>query len=365
MLDVILMALKVEDYELGNWAKNELQVRYGKVAADCIVKAVTLKEEQASKEVIKQLIQKDILDIEETANLILKIKEVRKKDRFSISDIMDMYHSENDFLVRKSKEYIVINYGRYVHNIVHKVYPTYAEKYEEELYHSGLMGLIIAMKGYSVEKGAFTTYSKMFIRHEINSQINFHNNDSTVHYNGVQKKISDAIAQIYDAGYEPSIERIAIMSEIKPEIVKRELDYIERTKFVYLDDGEEEKDEISDYNSSPEHIMLENEKAICIRKCIDSLPETVKQVVILRYQTDFNNEEIAKRLGLTVGQVRNHYQKGLELLRKDSRMCESFGDYMSEADKELAKYNIPVIPTEQEIEQNMAELLTVMSESFD
>lgn len=155
------------------------------------------------------------------------------------------------------------------------------------------------------------------------------------------------------------------MSEIKPEIVKRELDYIERTKFVYLDDGEEEKDEISDYNSSPEHIMLENEKAICIRKCIDSLPETVKQVVILRYQTDFNNEEIAKRLGLTVGQVRNHYQKGLELLRKDSRMCEVFGDYMSEADKELAKYNILVIPTEQEIEQNMAELLTVMSEAFD
>lgn len=152
MLDVILTALKVEDYELGNWSKNEHQVRYGKVAADCIVKAVTLKVEQVSKEVIKQLVQKDILDLEETANLILKIKEVRKKDRFSISDIMDMYHCGNDFLVRKSKEYIVINYGRYVHNIVHKVYPTYAEKYEEELYHSGLMGLIIAMKGYSVEK---------------------------------------------------------------------------------------------------------------------------------------------------------------------------------------------------------------------
>lgn len=359
-LRFLLGIIRIGDYDFKVWAKKKLSKLITENAAKYVYEAVKAKELADSRSFIAKLICLSDIEFEKIPEMISLIIESRKKEKFTISEIMKMYHSEDSFLVQKSKECIVTNYSNYVHDIIHTSYPTYAEKYEEELYHSGLMGLIIAMKNYSEEKGAFTTYSKMFIRHEINEQLNYHNNNTTVHYNGVQKKIADAINKICEDGYEPTVNRIAIMAELKPEVVKRELDYIERTKFVYLDDNPQEADGLIDYNTSPERIAIENERDQCLLECVESLPPDIRKVVWMVFLTDSSYEKIAKELNLSAGQVRNNMKKGLDQLRSDSRLCEVFSDYLGAAEVELAKYNLPVIPTKKELEQDLDDLLNLM-----
>lgn len=342
-MKLVLLAFRFKDREYISWAKAQLGNAFNPRIVSIIQAATCSSDDEECKVHYSVLVQSDLIEAEVAANIMLEIEEVRKKKEPGIAEIMELYHSGNDFLVKKAKEFVVEKYGNYVLNILRKEYPTYAEKYREEMYHSGVMGLITAMKNYNVSKGAFTTYSKLFIKHEINEQINFLNNDTTVHYNAVQRKITEAISAISDEGYEPTVERISIMAEMKPEVVRRELDYIERTKFIYLDDESEDLGDITDYSTSPEKLVIENERYACLQKCIDSLPEVVRKVVWQKYLTSDNNEKIANDLNLSIGQVRNNFQKGLESLRNDRRLCETFYEYLSDADRELMEYLIPVV----------------------
>lgn len=75
----------------------------------------------------------------------------------------------------------------YVYDIIHRHYTSYAQKYGEELYQCGCIGLLTAMVNYDT-RCKFNTYCTKFVLHEISAQINFHNNSTTVHFNNIQKK---------------------------------------------------------------------------------------------------------------------------------------------------------------------------------
>lgn len=58
-------------------------------------------------------------------------------------------------------------------------------------------------------------------------------------------------------------------------------------------------------------IML-NER---LRRLVASLPDSMRQVVVLRYQEDLGPEAIAQTLGMPVNTVKSHLQRGLDILR--------------------------------------------------
>ena len=358
-IEMLLTGILLEDdYSFVDYSKKELVKEYGEDAPALFYMALTEKDENEYMNICDQIKNNENIGAEKGQKVIDAVAAIRKKKviRFPIRDIMTMYHSNETYMVDKSKDFICRNYERYVYEIIHKNYPTYARKYGEELFQCGVMGLITAMKGYKPELGEFTTYSKFFIIHEIQKQVNFHHNDSTTYYNGVQRQIFDAINKLKADGMEPTVTRISIVSEIKPDIVRRELDYIETTKFRYLD-SEDEKEQPSEYDDSPEKIATQNELIKNLFESIEELGKTdgeaIKNVVLMKYKGDKTNEQIAKALNISVGHVKAYYIKALKLLRMNPKLASFYGEYLSDAQQQYSKYRPPKLESAANVKKAM------------
>ena len=53
-----------------------------------------------------------------------------------------------------------------------------------------------------------------------------------------------------------------------------------------------------------------------LEELLQTLPESMRVAVVLRYQEEMSPDEIAKLLGQPVATVKSHLQRGLQLLRK-------------------------------------------------
>ncbi len=356
-----------EDYELYPFAKEKVTETYGNDIAGLICEAMNPDNKESHKmlKIKHELIDSMNLSGHTEADiygLLSDIDSVIKEKRMPISTIMEMFHSEDEFLIKKSKEYVVISYGRYVHSLINRLYSTYAEKMEEELYQCGVIGLLNALPVYDEKKGAFTTLCKPFVMHEITTQINYYHNDTTLHYNTLQKKINEAISKLNNDGLDPTVQRISIITEIRPEIVERELRCMECTKFYYLDaeqDDKDNNDKACEYEETPEAIYERKERTECIFASIKRLPADIRDVMILRYEGAKTNEEIAETLHIKIGKVKSYYQRGLRMMRQDTRLRRLCPEYLSDAERELLKYSMP-ISSKRSVDKEIGDLLSAM-----
>lgn len=346
-----------DDIELDSLIRPQFDKKFGK-GVYAVVKEVLQEgddnEELNLNEIAQRLLE--VCPIDNVVDLILMLPEAKKNERLPISTIMEFYRSEDIDLEKMSKKYIVINFTNYVHDVIHSYYSTYSSKYWEELYHCGVIGLIKAMKNYDEEKGKFTTYSKRFIFHEISEQLNFHKNDSTVYFNNMQKKVQDAKEKLIHDGFEPTVENIALYTDLKPEMVQRELDVIERTKFCYLDD-EEVKKQPSSFSSSPEQLCIEEEKKSAVRDSIERLPYLMRMCIILKYDYDYTNDVIAKMLDITTGKVKTYHNKAIQMMRKDPDLLVHAHDYVDEAETQMLKYAQRPIGTKADADEQIQNVL--------
>jgi RNA polymerase sigma factor (sigma-70 family) len=53
-----------------------------------------------------------------------------------------------------------------------------------------------------------------------------------------------------------------------------------------------------------------------LRQLVASLPENWRAVIVLKYQEDLENEEIARTLGMPVGTVKSQISRALDFLRE-------------------------------------------------
>jgi RNA polymerase sigma-70 factor (ECF subfamily) len=88
-----------------------------------------------------------------------------------------------------------------------------------------------------------------------------------------------------------------------------------------VEDIEQEKSTIYDWSTLPDDILLSEESSAVLRDSIDSLPESMRAVVIMKDVDGFKNEEIAQSLGLSVPAVKSRLHRGRLILR------ETLSDY--------------------------------------
>ena len=342
-----------------------LDEKFGEGARDLMEEAATTKDDVLYAELVQKFKSLSKATEEETEKALSMVDELRKERviRTPITGIMKLYNSGDPDLIRRSKDFIVRTYGKYVFDLIHKNYPTYADKYGDELYNCGCIGLMTAMRGYNVTKGAFTTYCKFFVIHEISTQVNFHRNDSSTYFNGVLRQVTQAKEKLVAQGLEPTVARISMMTDIKTDIVKRELDYIEATRFRYLD-ADDEKEQACEYDETPEHIVSKKAGTEQLFKSIDKLAKTdpnMRSVVLLKYDGTRTNEEISKQLGITIGQVKTLYTRGLRALRHDEGLRSQYGEYLSDAECEMQKYSVPRVESKAGTESRIDDLENILN----
>ena len=83
------------------------------------------------------------------------------------------------------------------------------------------------------------------------------------------------------------------------------------------DDGEELKErEIADMSSEPSEIVIREEKIKKIRELINSLPDDLRDIIIMRDINDLSYGEIAESLDIEIGTVKSRISRAREKLKK-------------------------------------------------
>lgn len=360
-----LLALKTKgDYEIRAIAKEELAKRYGFVVLEIIEDVIHTEKEEELKLKLKILDQIKTLKLEDVSALKKEIMVAMREPKLNMESIMELYRSGNEMLLKKSKEYTVEMFSKYIYSLMNTYHKTYVEKYGEELFQCGVIGILNAMKNYHEDEGAFTTYSKLFIRHEMMTHINFLNNGISVHYTKLHNQIRNAISTLKEEEHEVTVKNIAILTDIKPDIIKREMEYMENTRFVYLDD-EDVTEQVSEYSESPEAIAIQKEQYSTLTESMEHLDSITRSVIYMKYCLGHTNDRIAKENGITVRQVKILCQRGLKKLKEDPCMKRVYADRLSEKDRMMLRFITPVREKVISADDLIDHQLVVFEELFD
>jgi RNA polymerase sigma-70 factor, ECF subfamily len=96
--------------------------------------------------------------------------------------------------------------------------------------------------------------------------------------------------------------------------LRKEKKFTEQTTIEEIDQ-EPSQDYEYDWSTLPDDILLSEESRTILQGSIDSLPEAMRTVVIMKDVEGFSNEEIAQSLGLSVPAVKSRLHRGRLILR--------------------------------------------------
>ena len=79
--------------------------------------------------------------------------------------------------------------------------------------------------------------------------------------------------------------------------------------------GSEPEQDVPDRRMEPDLVLEQDEIGANIMKALDSLPDNLRETMLLRHMDDMPYEEIAQKLDCKVGTVKSRLSRGRELLR--------------------------------------------------
>lgn len=222
----------------------------------------------------------------------------------------------------QAKEQVVKDNLGLVWSIVHRFKNSYYDK--EDLFQIGCIGLMKAINhfdpSYNVQ---FSTYAVPIIMGEIKR---YFRDDGTIKVSRSLKELNIKVTKAKELlqkenGEEPTVEEVAKYLEVDVHDVVEAIDSsyypTSLNEPIYEKDGStiSVEDRLIDKSDNMwfEKIALEME--------MEKLDEKEKMIIYMRYQLDYNQEAIAKRLGISQVQVSRLEKKIVTKLR--TRLKES------------------------------------------
>ncbi|HOM30003.1 MAG TPA: sigma-70 family RNA polymerase sigma factor [Deltaproteobacteria bacterium] len=97
--------------------------------------------------------------------------------------------------------------------------------------------------------------------------------------------------------------------------LRKERKFGDQTAIDEETEHEPSADYLHDWTKLPDSILLSEESRRILKESIDSLPEAMRTVVIMKDVEGLSNEEIAQALGLSVPAVKSRLHRGRLILR--------------------------------------------------
>ena len=82
------------------------------------------------------------------------------------------------------------------------------------------------------------------------------------------------------------------------------------------DPGQEPEQDVPDRRSEPDLVLEQDEIGKNIMKALNSLPDNLRETMVLRHVNDMPYEQIAQKLDCKVGTVKSRLSRGREMLRE-------------------------------------------------
>lgn len=210
----------------------------------------------------------------------------------------------------KTEELILQN-NNLIYSLVSK-FPYFKDK--EDLYQTGVIGLIKASKNYNPNLNIkFSTFAYNFIYGEMYNYVistrNIKINKDIIRLGKKIKEFIDKHKQV--RGYEPSIKSIADILNIKESKV---IEVMETTKQTSSID-----DELGDkymFENIQTSNRISNDTLIDLKNNLNSLEEDEKEIIKYRYIDDLTQGEVAKKLKMNQVKVSRLEKKILNKLKE-------------------------------------------------
>ncbi|WP_022754083.1 hypothetical protein [Butyrivibrio fibrisolvens] len=174
--------------------------------------------------------------------------------------IMDRYHNGTPEEVEQSTREMLGIMDSYIIRRINDVYPTYKNKYLDDLIQQARMGVLEGMNKYDPMKGAPTTYFKIYIDHEIGVFLTEMVNNTSQYYSKQIKTVMKCISDKKERGIPVTFEDVAMETMVPLKTVKKAVELKNRS-FVSIDSGMSIKSE----DDSPEQAFLKKEEENTVR----------------------------------------------------------------------------------------------------
>lgn len=99
-----------------------------------------------------------------------------------------------------------------------------------------------------------------------------------------------------------------------------------------VEDIDQEMNHEYDWSDLPDDVLLSEESKEVLKRSIDSLPEAMRTIVIMKDMDGLKNEEIAEALGISVPAVKSRLHRGRLILR--DLLSDYFSKYEQSAGDE-------------------------------
>ena len=246
-------------------------------------------------------------------------KKKEAKNRIKDYVIFELYNSSDPFLIMKAKELTVKYYNRFLYYIMEKQFSDYIAKYSEDLYQCGVVGLLKSLIHYD-GTFAITTYSHLYIVHEMTGFIYYLQNIPSPHYAKIQRKIISAEKYLTWNGFPATDEAIAKKTglSMKSVIKGRTLIQMNNAKPIDLY-SQDYLDTLLNTDNIIENTAFNNMDYEFLFSIIMELPCDQYRILYLKLFEEYTFEEIAKTMKWKSGKVSKSYYNGIEYLKEQMK----------------------------------------------
>lgn len=294
--------------------------------------------DEKDKEVILKYLEKNnvevVFDIDSLDDSLYensfygKLKDIPVLDNKTTRKLIEEYKRTQDVEIRNK---LVEHNLRYVIYIIRRKYSQYMDKFDD-LFQEGVEGLIKAIEKFDLKKNThLSTYAYHWITQRINKYLSENSLIRTPqHITRLKTSINNTYHKIIEEkGDLPTSDEIAKQLNVptyKVETLLNNDKNVVSLELVITNEksGKETylKDMIKDENVDIEQSIEKKELYEELRRCVDSLPERERFIIVHRFGLDgdpMSLEEIGRQLGITRERVRQLLQKALRKLRHPSK----------------------------------------------
>lgn len=183
---------------------------------------------------------------------------------------------------------------------------------EDDLFQTGYLGLLKALKSYDPEKEtSFVTYASHAImgeiRHLVRKQASYNRPGCIIEIQYRVDKVIEEYTKVH--GDVPSVAFIAQELKVKEESVRE----VMRAGLVSF----EEIDAAKIHSSAYETFRLPIEDKLTLYQAIKKLSDVQKKVIHMLFCRDMTQQQVADKLGMTQKQVSRLKERSVQILRSD------------------------------------------------
>lgn len=237
--------------------------------------------------------------------------EGREIQSLSVGAIMDLYWNGDAWMKKKAKELMIEMISDYIHKLAHMYFPTYSGHYHEDLYMNGVVGALRAMETYDGVY-AFTTYSKVYILHEMSVFVGQLNGNPSPYYSRIQKQVKEAVLLFESEGLPIDSGEISRATGINPLVVKRELMLLGRPPMLYLSSLNDDYDILEDKSGDMMEASILN---MDMSRALRTLNEEEQEIVSMVFSYGLSIGKLSKRLSISYYDAKKRYDRAMRKLR--------------------------------------------------